>query len=192
MFLKKIATLAKFTPDKMGKSTLAQGDFLFAGLNSFEPGQEHAPHIHEGQDKLYFVVLEGSGVGSLRSRRQGRVADGWRHKRRLRRPEFCIPSAIPGPERLVVMAVLSPPPFQTGNCCSAHSACSATSASSNAASLFSGSRNLASPALPIATATFRKKPRYLARLTGEFRNMSRNSTSVIAAMRSSAGANSRG
>jgi quercetin dioxygenase-like cupin family protein len=61
MFLNKISTLAKFAPDKMGKSTLAQGDFLLAGLNSFEPGQEHASHAHAGQDKLY-VILEGSGV----------------------------------------------------------------------------------------------------------------------------------
>ena len=38
-----------------------QGELLFVGLNSFEPGQEHATHIHSGQDKLYFV-LEGSGV----------------------------------------------------------------------------------------------------------------------------------
>jgi quercetin dioxygenase-like cupin family protein len=60
MFLKQIAALAKFTPEKMGKSTLAQGEFIFAGLNTFEPGQEHAPHKHEGQDKLY-VVLQGTG-----------------------------------------------------------------------------------------------------------------------------------
>jgi len=61
MFLKNVPGRAEFKPDKMGKSTLAQGDFLFAGLNSFEPGQEHAPHAHEGQDKLY-MVLEGAGL----------------------------------------------------------------------------------------------------------------------------------
>jgi quercetin dioxygenase-like cupin family protein len=43
----------------MGKTTVAHGEFLFAGLNSFEPGQEHASHAHEGEDQLY-VVLEGS------------------------------------------------------------------------------------------------------------------------------------
>jgi hypothetical protein len=61
MFVKRISGFAKFAPDRMGKSTIAQRDFLFAGLNSFEPGQEHAPHAHGGQDKLY-VVLEGSGM----------------------------------------------------------------------------------------------------------------------------------
>ena len=53
--------MAKFAADKMGKITVVQGDFLFAGLNSFEPGQEHASHAHEGQDKLY-IILEGSGM----------------------------------------------------------------------------------------------------------------------------------
>jgi mannose-6-phosphate isomerase-like protein (cupin superfamily) len=105
MFLKQVSSLAKFAPDKMGKSTLAQGDFLFAGLNSFEPGQEHAPHVHEGQDKMYFV-LEGSGVV--------RVAD--EEKLLTAGDAAFAPAGVlhsirnPGPERLVVMAVLSPPP----------------------------------------------------------------------------------
>jgi mannose-6-phosphate isomerase-like protein (cupin superfamily) len=105
MFLSKIASLARFTPDKMGKSTLAQGDFLFAGLNSFEPGQEHAPHVHEGQDKLY-VVLEGSGV----------VRVGGKEELLSAGDAAFAPSGVlhsirnPGPERLIVMAVLGPPP----------------------------------------------------------------------------------
>ena len=45
----------------MGKSTVVRSDYFFVGLNAFEPGQEHAPHLHEGQDKLY-PILEGSGV----------------------------------------------------------------------------------------------------------------------------------
>ena len=31
------------------------------GLNSFEPGQEHALHAHEGMDKVY-QVIEGQGL----------------------------------------------------------------------------------------------------------------------------------
>jgi mannose-6-phosphate isomerase-like protein (cupin superfamily) len=105
MFLKQVSSLAKFAPDKMGKGTLAQGDFLFAGLNSFEPGQEHALHVHEGQDKMYFV-LEGSGVVRVGDKEElltaGDVAFA---------PAGVVHSiANPGPERLVVMAVLSPPP----------------------------------------------------------------------------------
>jgi oxalate decarboxylase/phosphoglucose isomerase-like protein (cupin superfamily) len=63
MFVKQVSSIAKFAPDRMGKSTIAQGDSLFAGLNSFEPGQEHAAHAHEGQDKLY-VILEGCVANS--------------------------------------------------------------------------------------------------------------------------------
>jgi mannose-6-phosphate isomerase-like protein (cupin superfamily) len=105
MFLGKIAGLAKFAPDKMGKSTLVHGDFLFAGLNSFEPGQEHAPHVHEGQDKLY-LVLEGSGVVRVGDQSESLTAGDAAFA-----PAGVVHSMInPGPERLVVMAVLSPPP----------------------------------------------------------------------------------
>ena len=105
MFVKRVSSLAKFAPDKMGKSTVAQGDFLFAGLNSFEPGQEHAPHSHEGQDKLY-VVLEGSGTVHVGEETEILSAGDAAFA-----PSGVIHSIHnPGPERLVVMAVLSPPP----------------------------------------------------------------------------------
>ncbi len=105
MFVKNIGSLARFTPEKMAKQTVAQGETLFAGLNCFEPGQEHALHTHQGQDKLY-LVLEGSGevrVGeeteTLSAGDAAFAASG-------------VPHSIhnPGPERLVVMAVLAPPP----------------------------------------------------------------------------------
>lgn len=105
MFLNHLSSLAKFNPEKMGKSTLAQGNFLFAGLNSFEPGQEHAPHLHQGQDKLY-VVLEGSGVFQI----------GDQSRLLFPGDAAFAPSGVlhsvsnPGQKRLVVMAVLSPPP----------------------------------------------------------------------------------
>ncbi|MDQ1468687.1 MAG: hypothetical protein QOJ99_167, partial [Bryobacterales bacterium] len=35
VFLKRVIGFAELSPDKMTKTTLAQGDFLFAGLNSF-------------------------------------------------------------------------------------------------------------------------------------------------------------
>jgi quercetin dioxygenase-like cupin family protein len=105
MFLNKLSSLAKFAPDKMGKTTLAHGDFLFAGLNSFEPGQEHAAHAHEGQDKLY-VILEGEGVVRVDDQAEVLTAGDAAFA-----PAGVIHSiSNPGPERLVVMAVLSPPP----------------------------------------------------------------------------------
>ena len=89
----------------MGKSTVARGDYLFAGLNSFEPGQEHAPHAHEGQDKLY-VILEGNGMVHVGDQTELLSAGDAAFA-----PSGVIHSIRnPGPERLVVMAVLAPPP----------------------------------------------------------------------------------
>ena len=105
MFLKNVTALATFSPEKMTKSTLARGDHLFAGLNSFEPGQEHALHAHAGQDKLYFI-LEGMGM----------VQVGEETELLLAGDAAFAPSGVvhsirnPGPQRLVVMAVLAPPP----------------------------------------------------------------------------------
>ena len=107
MFVPRVSSLAKFTADKMGKSTIAQGGFLLAGLNSFEPGQEHALHAHEGQDKLY-LILEGSGIVQIGDETQ-RLSAG---------DAAFAPSGVvhsvrnPGPERLVVMVVLGPPPLK--------------------------------------------------------------------------------
>src|SRR5579871_2239664 len=105
MFHKQVAASAALDAAKMAKSTIVQGESLFAGLNCFEPGQEHSAHTHAGQDKLY-VVLQGSGdvqVGEQRERLSaGDVAFA----------PAGVMHAIhnPGPERLVVMAVLAPPP----------------------------------------------------------------------------------
>jgi len=105
MFAKRVVTLAKFAPDKMGKSTVIQGESLFVGLNSFEPGQEHAAHSHVGQDKLYFVI-EGSGVVRI-----GEEAALLNAGDAAFAPSGVVHSIQnPGPDRLVVMAVLAPPP----------------------------------------------------------------------------------
>lgn len=64
MIIKKAAVQAQYSEDKMGKVSLAAGDFLYAGLNCFEPGQEHKAHAHADQDKMY-VVLEGTGTASV-------------------------------------------------------------------------------------------------------------------------------
>jgi quercetin dioxygenase-like cupin family protein len=105
MFIKRVASLAKFAPDKMGKSNVARGDSLFVGLNCFEPGQQHEPHAHKGQDKLY-IVLEGTGMVQVGEQTEllsaGDVAFA---------PSGVIHSIRnTGPLRLVVMAVLAPPP----------------------------------------------------------------------------------
>jgi len=108
MFVKHLSSHARFSPEKMGKTTIAQGDFLFAGLNCFEPGQEHAPHAHEGQDKLY-LILEGTGIVTIGQETDhlsvgdaAFAASGIIHSIRN-----------PGPDRLIVMALLAPPPRST-------------------------------------------------------------------------------
>ena len=108
MFVKHVSSHASFAPSKMGKTTIAQGDHLFTGLNCFEPGQEHAPHAHQGQDKLY-VIVEGTGIVTIGEETNQLTAGD----------AAFAPSGIihsihnPGPDRLIVMAVLAPPPRST-------------------------------------------------------------------------------
>jgi len=89
----------------MGKVDLMRGDLLFAGLNCFEPGQQHAAHAHAGQDKLY-LLLEGSGlvqvgdeIEQLSAGDMAFAPSGVMHSIRNT-----------GSERLVVVAILAPPP----------------------------------------------------------------------------------
>jgi quercetin dioxygenase-like cupin family protein len=96
---------AVFSSKKMGKSTIFESDRMLVGLNSFEPGQEHALHAHEGMDKVY-QVLTGSGrfllEGSELAMEPGTM--------------LVAPSGVPhglrndGGERLVVLAILAPGP----------------------------------------------------------------------------------
>jgi len=64
MIIKHAASRAEFPDGRMGKVRLAAGEFLYAGLNCFAPGQAHHAHTHADQDKLYFVI-EGRGEAVL-------------------------------------------------------------------------------------------------------------------------------
>ena len=105
MIIADPGTRAAFHPDKMGKAELARGRHLFCGLNAFEPGQEHASHVHADQDKLY-VVVEG----------EGDVTVGEDHRRIGPGDVALAPAGVPhgmrnpGPERLIVMVEMGPPP----------------------------------------------------------------------------------
>jgi quercetin dioxygenase-like cupin family protein len=108
MRVPNIVDRAEFPAGKMGKCDLVRGEMLSAGLNCFEPGQEHKAHTHEGQDKLYYVV-EGGGwltIGEERSYFQaGDLAlapAGVEHSLKN-----------DGPGRLVVLVVFAPPPART-------------------------------------------------------------------------------
>jgi len=109
MIIRHAASRAIFRADKMGKSDLASGDQLFAGLNSFEPGQRHELHAHPGQDKVY-VVLEGEGRATV-GEETSAVGAG----------DFIFAAAdVPhamentGATRFVVIAILAPPPGGKG------------------------------------------------------------------------------
>jgi mannose-6-phosphate isomerase-like protein (cupin superfamily) len=96
---------AVYAPDRMGKSTLFRSERVLVGLNAFEPGHEHALHTHDGMDKVYHVIA-GRGVFLLDGREVPMQAG------RLLVAPAGEPHGIrnPGPERLLVLAVLAPGP----------------------------------------------------------------------------------
>lgn len=105
MFLRNAAGTAVFNADKMGKTTLVHGTQMMAGLNCFEPGQEHALHTHAGQEKLY-MVLEGTATVQIGDERQTLgVGDG-----AFAASDVAHSVKNTGPGRLVILAVLAPPP----------------------------------------------------------------------------------
>ena len=98
---------AVFSSDKMGKSTIFESARLLVGLNSFEPGQQHALHAHAGQDKVYHVI-DGEGVFLLDGRELAMKAGDL-----LVAPEG-VPHGIRNSsgKRLVVLAILAPAPHR--------------------------------------------------------------------------------
>ncbi len=105
MIVTNAISRAVFRPDKMGKVDLALSEHLFAGLNSFEPGQEHQLHTHAGQDKLYFV-LQGEGDVTV-GEEEARIKAG---DLVLARSGEDHALKNPGPDRLVVMVLMGPAP----------------------------------------------------------------------------------
>ncbi len=105
MIIRQAAAQAVFSPEKMGKASIAAGDYLYAGLNCFEPGQEHKAHAHADQDKLY-VVLEGSGEAMV-GEETGEVSAG---DVVLARAGVVHSMRNSGTARLVVLVVFGPPP----------------------------------------------------------------------------------
>jgi quercetin dioxygenase-like cupin family protein len=87
------------------KSTLFQGDGMLLGLNCLEEGQVQRVHTHVDQDKFY-MVLEGRGAFTVAEDEfEGATGD-----------VIWAPAGVdhgvtnPGPERLVLLVGISPPP----------------------------------------------------------------------------------
>lgn len=102
---RKIAEALQFLPDKMKKNGLFETERLFCDLYCFEPGQAQNPHIHEGSDKIYFVV-QGKGLFRI----------GEDEKELGEQHIVIAPSgerhgvSNPGPDRLVLLVVMAPKP----------------------------------------------------------------------------------
>lgn len=98
-------TLARFNTEKMGKSTIFMSERMLVGLNSFEPGQEHALHGHANQDKVYHV-LQGNGLFLLEEKNIEMDAGAM----------LIAPAGVPhgvrntGTERLIVLVFMAPSP----------------------------------------------------------------------------------
>ena len=98
-------TLARFNTEKMGKSTIFMSERMLVGLNSFEPGQEHALHGHANQDKVYHV-LQGNGLFLLEEKNIEMDAGAM----------LIAPAGVPhgvrntGAERLIVLVFMAPSP----------------------------------------------------------------------------------
>lgn len=105
MIVRGISSHASFSRSKMGKSELLRGGQVFAGLNCFLPGQVHSLHSHAGQDKLY-LILEGQGNVTVGSETDLVEAGDLV----LAREGVAHALENPGPGKLVVLAVMAPPP----------------------------------------------------------------------------------
>ena len=105
MIVRRAAERARFDASRMGKADLAAGEHLFVGLNAFEAGQQHSPHTHCDRDKLY-VVLEGRGTLTV-GEETSAIGPG---------DVALAPAGVehavenPGPEQLVVLVAMAPPP----------------------------------------------------------------------------------
>jgi quercetin dioxygenase-like cupin family protein len=59
-FVKRVSEHIGRREDKFFKTTLFRAEALMIGMNCLEPGQVQQPHVHDDQDKFYYVV-EGDG-----------------------------------------------------------------------------------------------------------------------------------
>jgi quercetin dioxygenase-like cupin family protein len=96
--------LARFSGEQATKVDVLRGEYLFVGLNCFEPGQSQKAHVHAGSDKFY-VVLSGKArmiVGDqIREAAAGSLV--WA-------PADLPHGVIEALERTVMLVAMAPPP----------------------------------------------------------------------------------
>ena len=60
MDVKSVMDSRKFSVEKLSKVSLFESEKMFCDVYGVSAGQEQKPHVHEGCDKLYYVI-EGCG-----------------------------------------------------------------------------------------------------------------------------------
>lgn len=109
MEVKRAAALKVFAPDKMMKANLFETRRFFCDLYCFEPGQVQKGHVHQGEDKVYFV-LEGRGRFTVGS--EGATLSAM--EATLAPAGVAHGVVNDGPGRLVVLVFMAPHPRLTG------------------------------------------------------------------------------
>ena len=66
MDVKSVMDARKFSPEKLSKISLFESEKMFCDVYAVSPGQEQKPHVHEGCDKIYYVI-EGCGLFKIAS-----------------------------------------------------------------------------------------------------------------------------
>jgi quercetin dioxygenase-like cupin family protein len=101
----KVTEHAKFSPDRMAKIALATTARAQLDLYCVAPGQSQKPHVHDDQDKVYYV-LDG----------RGRFALGGQEEQLAAGEAIVAPAGVEhglvndGTEPLLVLVVVTPPP----------------------------------------------------------------------------------
>ena len=101
----RVRDQARFSPDTLAKIALATTPRVQLDLYCVAAGQSQRPHTHTDQDKIYYV-LEG----------RGRVAVNGREEPLAAGEAVLAPAgsehglANDGPDPLLVLVVVSPPP----------------------------------------------------------------------------------
>jgi quercetin dioxygenase-like cupin family protein len=100
-----VSTHRRFAAEKFQKVNLFETERMFCDVYCFEPGQEQAPHKHQGADKIYYI-LEGKGLVQIGAERRelgpGMVAHASSGE------EHAVIN--PGPDRLVMLVFMAPHP----------------------------------------------------------------------------------
>ena len=109
MEVKSAAALKVFAADKMTKVSVFETRRFFCDLYCFERGQAQKGHVHQGEDKVYFV-LEG----------RGRFTVGKEEAELGAMEATLAPAGVThgvvnnGPGRLVVLVFMAPHPRPKG------------------------------------------------------------------------------